>query len=384
GCSVAAAMRVLSQWRALPAADVGDALDQQYRSVSRLTTMEAAAAAAVQVDRIQTSLVAHSAREAKVALGALLALLLVLGLIAAVIVVDVLRPLRRWALELVRRPPQATTRELVPDHVVEFAILGDALEARRDQVAQALSQLEVANRELAQIVHSLSHDLRSPLITVAGFTGVVRRELIGAHTPDVARALDDISEATRTMERLLARVLDWARAGRITLRPEPVSIAELTREATRSLAARIDATGTAVSLAGEDLLVWGDSVGLASVLRNLLDNAIACAGAEGQAPRVFVRASDAGATQCIEVSDNGPGINASARARIFEPFERFGRDTEGVGLGLTITRRYVERHGGSIEVLAGEGGKGARFRVLLPARGSPGAIARGGDADPAP
>ncbi len=240
---------------------------------------------------------------------------------------------------------------------------------------QAEIDLAVKHEELERFTYSVSHDLKSPLVTIGGFLGLLEEDIEkGAHER-VRRDLDQISTAVDKMARLLEELLELSRVGRLVNPPEVVPLAELVDEARQmTAAARQD-----VELKVDTELpeVWGDRTRLLQVFQNLLENAFKFSGGQ-ETSRVEVGAdSKAGRILCW-VADNGIGIEASYHDKIFELFQRLDSDVQGSGVGLALVKRIVEHHGGRIWVESEGRGKGSTFYFTLPAvplaaRSGPGA-----------
>lgn len=231
---------------------------------------------------------------------------------------------------------------------------------------------ERADRDRADVVSAVAHEIRSPLTTVKGFTATVLAKwdrLTDDQKRTMLRAVE--ADADR-VTRLLSDLLDVSRidAGRLTLHPQVV---DLPAAVERVLAGRV-ASGDTVDRF--DLRVtlplpetWLDPDRVAQVLGNLIENALRH-GAGRVSVTVAAGSTPAGAPAAVlTVADQGAGISPEVRHRIFRPFWQGGR-ASGSGLGLHIVKGLVEAHGGTVEVDEAPGG-GARFRVVFPAGAPP-------------
>jgi signal transduction histidine kinase len=231
---------------------------------------------------------------------------------------------------------------------------------------------ERVDRDRADVVSAVAHEIRSPLTTVKGFTATLLVKwdrLTDEQKRSMLRAVEiDADRVTR----LLSDLLDVSRidAGRLKLRTQVV---DLPAAVERVLAGRV-ATGEdpdrfRLRVTAPLPELWLDPDRVAQVLGNLVENAIRH-GAGLVTVTVDPGETPAGAPAAVlTVSDQGSGISAEVRHRIFGPFWRGGR-AGGTGLGLHVVKGLVEAHGGTIDVDDAAGG-GARFRVLLPAGGPP-------------
>ncbi len=236
-----------------------------------------------------------------------------------------------------------------------LAALGLGLASRRFAVAEARTTAAAARGEaLARMGAMVAHEVRNPIGVIRGAVELVRARAGAALGARDREALEDVLGEVERLRRLTEDFLDLAREP--ALSPAPVDLASLAAEAARGVARAHPEL--AVELAIPPLVVRADPVRLRQVLANLLDNA-AYAGARA----VRIGAEAAGGRVKILVRDDGPGVDAAVRARLFDPFVS-GR-ARGAGLGLAIARRIVERHGGALE-LADAGPPGAAFALTLP------------------
>lgn len=231
---------------------------------------------------------------------------------------------------------------------------------------------ERADRDRADVVSSVAHEIRSPLTTVKGFTATVLAKwdrLTDEQKQTMLRAVE--ADADR-VTRLLSDLLDVSRidAGRLTLHPQVV---DLPAAVERVLAGRVASGDRAdrftLRVPGPLPETWLDPDRIAQVLGNLVENAVRH-GSGQVTVTVTAETTAAGApAAAVTVADQGAGIRPELRHRIFRAFWR-GDRAGGSGLGLHIVKGLVEAHGGTVDVDEAPGG-GARFRVLFPAGGPP-------------
>ncbi len=254
-----------------------------------------------------------------------------------------------------------------------------------DAVRERTSDLSRANEEIQRFAYIVSHDLRSPLVNVMGFTAemevsleTLRRQLaatgdiegVAAETrraiqEDIPEALQFIRSSTRKMDRLINAILKLSREGRRTLAPEPLDMVGVLQGVADSLAKLAEERGAQVHVEPGAPLLVSDRVAVEQIFSNLMENALKYP-APGRPGRVQVRGRAAGGRLVYEVQDNGRGIAPQDHERIFELFRRSGaQDTPGEGIGLAHVRALVYRLGGTIACIS-ELGQGATFRVSLP------------------
>lgn len=248
-----------------------------------------------------------------------------------------------------------------------LAIVRD-VHARREvesRLDATMANLRSANEELSQFAEATSQDLREPLRTVGSYLQLLSRR---SRDQLDAESQDYLDEALKWLRRMDALIEDLKAFSRINTHGRPlraVSLTTVLTAATRRLAQDVQDSG--FTWKADDLPdVLGDEPQLVQVFSHLISNAIKYARPD-EPPFMSVRAQrDATGLWCISLADNGIGIEAPYRQRVFEIFRRLHtRDqTEGAGIGLAICRRIIERHGGSIW-LEPEPGGGTRFRFTL-------------------
>jgi signal transduction histidine kinase len=237
------------------------------------------------------------------------------------------------------------------------------------QQRRAMQELARSRRELATaqgVLGMVAHDLRTPLQAVLGFAEFLLEEDLDPHQRDLA---ERISRAGAQMSELADELLETFSETAPELRLVPVDVVALVDEVTtrhRLLGpARVVEVRQEIAVPhGARPQVLGDQARLQRVLDNLVGNAIKFSPTGGT---VTIALTVEGDQVAIAVSDEGPGIDAAEQEAVFTPFHRTAAaaGVPGIGLGLTIVRQLVERHGGSIR-LHSEPGHGATFTVRLP------------------
>jgi len=274
---------------------------------------------------------------------------------------DLARALRTMAQDL-RRNEAALKEET------------ERLRAAETERSALLADLARKNEELERFTYTVSHDLKSPLVTIQGFAAMIEAEL-GTGAPERVRDdLSRISKAARRMQGLLSDLLELSRVGRIANPVGDVPFADVVREASDLLQGRLAAQGVELVVAADLPKVRVDRRRLVEVLQNLLENACKFT-VSGRPPRVEIGVRD-GEEPAFFVRDNGQGIEVGHVDRIFNIFEKLRPADEGSGIGLALARRIVEAHGGRIWVESEGPGQGSTFLFTLgpePAPDAPGA-----------
>lgn len=248
-----------------------------------------------------------------------------------------------------------------------FSDLQSELEQRKqiEQERESLiHELEAKNAELERFTYTVSHDLKSPLITIRGFLGHL---LDDAQRGEHDRMQDDarrISDATNRMQRLLDELLELSRIGRLVNPPESVPMEHIVQEALALVDGRIHAGGIHVSVAANLPHVKADRIRLVEALQNLIDNAAKFMGDQPN-PSIEIGTCSINDHIAFFVKDNGIGIESKFHAKVFGLFDKLNPHTDGTGVGLALVKRIIEVHGGRIW-LESEFGKGCTFFFTLP------------------
>ncbi len=239
-----------------------------------------------------------------------------------------------------------------------------ALERLIGELEGKNAELETRNAEMERFTYTISHDLKSPLVTIKGFLGLLHQDVARGDAERMERDVDQISGAADHMARLLSELLELSRIGRLVNPPEAVSLTDLANEALEMAAGQIGEHGVTIEIDPGMPVVSGDRPRLLEVFQNLLDNAVKFMG-DQPAPRVEIRAEEQGGEVLCRVRDNGIGIARRYHHTVFGLFERLDLDIEGTGIGLALVKRIVEVHGGRIWIESEGSGAGSTFCFTL-------------------
>lgn len=248
-----------------------------------------------------------------------------------------------------------------------FALADITERMESEKVRETLIRhLEETNTELKQFTYTVSHDLKSPLITIKGFLGMLAEDLANQDEEAVKEDLSIIGSAANGMKQLLDDLLELSRIGRSGKTRTVVVLKDVLSEAITLLAGEIEARGADVQFDTGELAIYADSVQVRQVMQNLIDNAIK--HNRDEHPEVRINATEDGdGFILIEVTDNGPGVAKEFQDRVFQLFDKLDPDSGGSGVGLAIVKRIIEYHGGTVKLESAGPGLGCKFIIRLPA-----------------
>ena len=255
------------------------------------------------------------------------------------------------------------------DGAVDFrsAIINFVLR-RAEERAELTSQLQRSNRELESFSYSVSHDLRAPFRHIVGYTQLLR-ERERSLSPQSLHYLDSINEAAVSAGQLVDDLLSFSQLGRTAMSMSPVDMQKVVQEIVRSVAP--DTRGRQIEWRIQRLPpANGDAALLRQALYNLVDNALKYS--RDRSPAIIEISGEQHPSECVyTVRDNGVGFDMAYAHKLFGVFQRLHRmeDFAGTGIGLALTQRIIERHGGWIEA-RGALDEGAEFRFGIPLKGA--------------
>ncbi|HEX6530870.1 MAG TPA: ATP-binding protein, partial [Burkholderiales bacterium] len=278
------------------------------------------------------------------------------------------------ALAVARRAPGGFSErevELIRTFADQAVIAMENVRLFRE-IEEKSAQLEVANKHKSEFLANMSHELRTPLNAIIGFSEVLTERMFGELNDKQADYLKDIHESGRHLLSLINDILDLSKieAGRMDLELSRFHLPSALSNAVTLVRERAQRHGIQLSVDVDDRLgaFQADERKFKQIMLNLLSNAVKFTPDGG---KVSVAAKKD--TACVEIAvrDTGIGIAPEDHAAVFEEFKQVGRDytkkAEGTGLGLALTKRFVELHGGSIRLQSAPG-KGSTFTVSLPIR----------------
>lgn len=237
------------------------------------------------------------------------------------------------------------------DHERELRRINQALKHRSD--------------EMEQFLYTVSHDLKSPLVTIVGFAGVISDELGSEGPPELRDAVERIERAATRMTNLIDDLLEVSRVGHPPQRPALLDLDALVEELAADFSEPLEEIGATLKVVHPLPQVRADPQRFRQVLENLLLNAMKY-GCSSRKARIEIGGQREGSEICLYVRDFGKGVPEPHRERVFQLFHRLELETEGSGLGLALVRRIMSAHQGRVWLEDTPGG-GATVRLALPA-----------------
>lgn len=250
-------------------------------------------------------------------------------------------------------------------HAVIASVI-DVTRPRQDQaeLQRLNSSLEEKNAELERFVFTVSHDLKSPIVTILGYVAHLKSDLEEGTLSDFHEYSDRIQAAAERMKQKIEDLLRLSRVGRENLEPRLSRIEGIVRSVVEGHREALDARAVEIDLLLEAKEVWCDPQHFEQVLENLVGNSVRY-GCGGNSPRIKIATRSVEGGVELSVDDNGNGIEPKYAEKVFELFQRLTTEGDGTGVGLAIVRRIATWYGGRAWVIATPG-EGAKFRVFFP------------------
>jgi len=248
-----------------------------------------------------------------------------------------------------------------------YAIYSDISQRKRTEriVQEQLRELEGKNAEMERFTYTVSHDLRSPLITIKGFAGLLLDDLKHQRSERLESDLERICNAADKMDHLLRDLLELSRVGRMLNSYSLVNMNSLAGSVAELLTGSLSARGVQVKIQPGMPAVSADEARIQEVLQNLIENAVKFMGPQSD-PQIAIGYECLKNEHLFYVRDNGIGIDPVYQHRIFGLFDQLDPRYEGTGIGLSLVKRIVELHKGRIWVESEGNGQGSTFYFTLP------------------
>jgi signal transduction histidine kinase len=253
---------------------------------------------------------------------------------------------------------------------IQNARLFDALQIElsehkitQERLLASVGELENKNAELEKFTYTVSHDLKSPIVTIGGFLGFLESDIQKGLYENIPKTISRIRDAAKKMERLLNELLELSRIGRLVNPPKDVLFGELVSETLELVDGQLRKHQVEVRVEADLPVVHVDRIRIVEILQNLITNAAKFMGGQKN-PTVHIGMKSINGEKIYFVRDNGSGIAPEFHDRIFGLFNKLDPFSDGTGIGLALVKRIIEVHGGRIWVES-EVGKGTTFFFTL-------------------
>ncbi len=280
--------------------------------------------------------------------------LLIFGLIILAVLSFLLHLLFR-RMEMYREARDNAIREISQRKLAE-----EVLRENEKKLKALLAEIAAKNKELETFVYTVSHDLKTPIVTIEGFIGAMREDFGDQISEEQEKYIKYMSDAALKMEALINDLLKFSRIGRMTEKKSRFSFGGIVEDVLKLLRPQIQAKGIVVDVQKDLPDIYGEKKRFMQVMENLLVNAVKYIGIENPCPRIDIGVQDRDGQNVFFVRDNGIGIEEIYFEKVFQVFQRLPsakRVGQGTGIGLAIVKRIIEHHGGSVWVTStpGEG-----------------------------
>jgi PAS domain S-box-containing protein len=226
-------------------------------------------------------------------------------------------------------------------------------------------ELRDKNDELERFTYTVSHDLKSPLVTIKGFIGMLEQDLKHNHQENITDDIQRIKSATDKMTDLLNDLLELSRVGRKINPPVKISMYSIVSEALELLSGTITENSVSVEVDKNLPEVYVDKQRMVEVWLNLVENAVKFSS-KLEKPQIKIDCIKEDSKFIFNIRDNGIGIDKKYHSTIFGLFNKLDNKTLGTGIGLALVKRIIDVHGGEIWVESEGPGKGAKFSFSVP------------------
>jgi hypothetical protein len=235
-----------------------------------------------------------------------------------------------------------------------------------EEIRQGAAELKRKNQEMEQFVYSVSHDLKSPVVTFKGFLGILTEDLQAGNVPEALDSVHRLGHAAQRMGRLIEDLLQFSRIGRGANQPETIDVAELVSELAEEAREQFGTPQVRIDIQDDLPNLVADPTAVSRLFQNLLSNAFKY-GLGRPEPRVEVGGSVTGEEVRFYVRDNGAGIPLQYHHKIFGVFQRLDTTQDGTGIGLAVVSKIMSVCGGRAWVES-DSEQGAAFWLAFPLR----------------
>lgn len=298
-----------------------------------------------------------------------ISLLLFIGFFSFLISRSITVPLNRLT-QTFRRLASGSSETEIPEYVLrdelgELTIAAGSFKQRNIALEESRKELKHSNEELEQFVYTVSHDLKSPLVTSMGFISIIRKLASQGKYEQAVAKLDKVVGANERMSQLIRDLLQLSRVGRMDMEKKMLHLNELLTAFSESQSIRLRNATFSFEIASNLPVIYANESRVLQIFENILSNALKYAHNE-EGGELEISAVEDEDWWYIFCRDNGPGIPLEYHEKIFGLFYRLDASAEGTGVGLAVVKKIMKSHGGDIQVEPQAKGEGAVFRLIFP------------------
>jgi signal transduction histidine kinase len=298
-----------------------------------------------------------------------ISLLLFIGFFSFFISRSITVPLNRLT-QTFRRLASGSSEAEIPEYVLrdelgELTIAAGSFKQRNIALEESRKELKRSNEELEQFVYTVSHDLKSPIVTSMGFIGIIRKLASQGKYEQAVAKLDRVASANERMSQLIRDLLELSRVGRMDMAKKLLDLNKLLSNFAESQTIRLRSSGFSLLIASDLPVIYANESRTLQVFENILSNTLKYAHNE-EGGMLEIHAAGDEDWWYIFCKDNGPGIPLEYHEKIFGLFYRLDANAEGTGVGLAVVKKIMKFHGGDIQVEPQTEGAGTVFRLTFP------------------
>ncbi len=255
--------------------------------------------------------------------------------------------------------------DLMTEQLSAITVSRDEMSEEIENRKKAEQKLQDKNIEMERFAYTVSHDLKSPLITIQAYAGMIMNNLEAGKHDCIQDDMKRIEGAAAKMTNLLNDLLELSRVGVVMSEPAQIDMNLLVKDCLALLTGPLKQKGVEVVVQPGLPKINGDRHRITEVLQNLVENAVKYMG-EQAAPRILIGTRENGPETIFFVADNGSGIDPQHHDKIFGLFNKLDVKSQGTGVGLALVKRIIEVHGGRVWVESEGAGKGSTFCFTVP------------------
>ena len=296
-------------------------------------------------------------------------LLLFISLFSFLIIKSITKPLNRLTQTFQRLASGSSEAEIpkyiLKDELGELTRAAGSFKQKNIALEESRKELSRSNEELEQFVYTVSHDLKSPIVTSMGFISIIRKLADQGKYEQAVAKLDKVVKANERMSQLIRDLLELSRVGRMDMEKKEIDLNELLASFAETQNMRLQAENFSFAITSTLPVIYANESRILQIFENILSNSMKYV-LNDKGGRLEIYATEDEKWWYIFCKDNGPGIPTEYHEKIFGLFYRLDSQAEGTGVGLAVVKKIMKFHGGDVQVKPQAQGEGAVFRLTFP------------------